>query len=499
MVMVNSLYFYKLKNFFSKNYILSIIFVLSTLFFMYQHYVVLSWDFSAYVLNAKYLFYDGNYFETIRPPLVPFFLGIFLIFGVFGEYLYILFTSVLFLYFNIKISDLIVNNIKFTVDKIYFRCIFYIFSLSSFVLFYGAKEGSELLGLTFFMAFIYFLFKGKVSGYFLGLTFLVRYNFLIFLPLLFFNKSIKKVALNLLSFFLVVLPWFIFNYFIFGNPFVSIINSYALNFTFKDYLFQSFQFLDLKTIIGFSLPFFFFGLLLSIFYLYRNKYLSRGMILLFFGLFLFTLYDYIRIPYKLPRYLFNFSFPLAFFSSIGFLFICRFFKKERKTFFYCKFFLIMFFIINLITAGVISQNESSFSKILNSAGKDIVSLNISHCEVLTPYWTQISYFSDNARPLGKNDVEYSLKNNKIILLFKNAPTIDDNYNLSYLETKVTLKETNDYAFYVGENFRLSTCYKSQKYVENYFIDVCPFISDRFDSYSLSNLSSRLCLFFNRNS
>src|SRR3989344_5483964 len=96
--------FGKLKEFILNNILLTILFLISTIFFISQHYLDLSWDFSAYVINAKFFFYGGDYYEVYRAPLISIFLGIFLILSKFGEYLYILFVCVLFFYSNIRLS-----------------------------------------------------------------------------------------------------------------------------------------------------------------------------------------------------------------------------------------------------------------------------------------------------------------------------------------------------------------------------------------------------------
>ena len=82
-----------------KNKLLVILFVLSTAFFVYQHFINFSWDFATYEDNARYWAGQGSYYETGRPPLVPFLLFI----G--GEYLFIVLSSLLFLYATIKLAD----------------------------------------------------------------------------------------------------------------------------------------------------------------------------------------------------------------------------------------------------------------------------------------------------------------------------------------------------------------------------------------------------------
>src|SRR3989344_4326049 len=128
-----------LKEIKENPYIFSL-FVISTSYFLYQHFTIISWDFSAYVLNAKYLFYHGDYFEVYRAPFAPLILGVFLVFGKISEYLFIIFVSVLFLFSNISLSNTLRKKIKISDEnKIFFNVLFYFFSLSSYVLFYSTQ------------------------------------------------------------------------------------------------------------------------------------------------------------------------------------------------------------------------------------------------------------------------------------------------------------------------------------------------------------------------
>ena len=53
-------------QFIKSNKLMILLFIASTIFFLYQHHVAFSWDFNSYVLNAKYWFADGNYLEDFR-------------------------------------------------------------------------------------------------------------------------------------------------------------------------------------------------------------------------------------------------------------------------------------------------------------------------------------------------------------------------------------------------------------------------------------------------
>ena len=55
-----------LKDFLSKNWLFIVLFVVTTLFFIYQKVNVLSWDFGTYVMNGKYWFANGFYFEPFK-------------------------------------------------------------------------------------------------------------------------------------------------------------------------------------------------------------------------------------------------------------------------------------------------------------------------------------------------------------------------------------------------------------------------------------------------
>src|SRR3989338_9343912 len=88
------------------------LYLFSTIFFLWQHTTGISWDFTSYVLNAKYIFSNGLYFEWYRAPLMPFMLGILSVFGwKLAEYLFIVLVSSLYLFSCIKFSK------KFGIDS----------------------------------------------------------------------------------------------------------------------------------------------------------------------------------------------------------------------------------------------------------------------------------------------------------------------------------------------------------------------------------------------
>src|SRR3989344_3792254 len=141
-----------------KNRYLLLIFILSTSFFIYQHSVNLSWDFSAYVSNAQYWAGDRDYYEPYRPPLMPLSLIILSIFSwKFAEYIFIILVSLLFLYSSSRVAEAL------NVDK----ALFYLFSLSPFALFHGMISGTEILSLSLLELFVVSLIKNITLDFFL--------------------------------------------------------------------------------------------------------------------------------------------------------------------------------------------------------------------------------------------------------------------------------------------------------------------------------------------
>jgi hypothetical protein len=199
-----------------------LIFFLTTIFFIFQHLFVFSWDFIAYVLNAKHIFNGNIYFETFRPPLTSFIIGVFAQITGFAisEILYIIFVNILFCISIILLSKTIDFNPE----------IFYLLLLTPFVLFYGLLNGTELLFVTFLIFGINLILKNNwISGVFIGLSALTRYTGIIFGLLLLFNSGIKNKIKSIILFCVTFIPWFVYNRIEFGNFFTSIADQYFQN------------------------------------------------------------------------------------------------------------------------------------------------------------------------------------------------------------------------------------------------------------------------------
>ncbi|MFH1289811.1 MAG: hypothetical protein ABIH92_00205 [Nanoarchaeota archaeon] len=482
-----------------RNLGISILFVLSTAFFIYQNKINLSWDFASYILNAKYLFYDGIYFEIYRSPIPVVLFGIFLLFGKLSSYLYIIFTSSLFLYSNISLADAIFENPKLNkgLERRYLRFLFYFFSLSAFTLIFGLMLGTELLSLAFFELFLAFLIRGRVSGHFLALAVLSRYNFLFFSFFLLFNKNYKKILANIALFFAILFPWLLFNYIKFGNWFASIVDSYAMNIFFRDYLIQPFNPLVILEVIGLYLPFLILGLIISTIYFIKqkNKLSKSNRIILLFALtFILLILEFERIPLKFERYLFNLTLPVAFFSTLSMAFLINKFKKIKKLLVYT--FVIVFIITTLTLANTLYQNKHHYDRIF-AATEDIEKLDLKECRILSPHWVPLHYLTGNAYPLGGNLISESVWRNEIVLIFKNYTTMDDSFTQEEIETAPKLYETESYIFLAKENLTKHNCARTYVYDPLYTTEHCEIIASKFTKLKLENLALKFCKAINK--
>jgi len=386
-----------------------ILFFIITIFFLWQHSKCFGWDFQAYVLNAKYIFSNGPYFEWGRPPLVPFLIGIFSIFRwKASEYIFI--VTVSFIHF----LSVVFLSKKFKVP-LYFL---YPLSITPLFLKYSVFEGTELLSLSFLQFFVAFL-PTRLSSLFLGLAFLTRYTNLIFFPLLIFKikkKDLKKPK-NLLKkfledagiFLLTISPWLLYNYIYSGHPLTSIMDSYALNIKFRSYIYEPPNILHFIEAINIALPFLILGIL-SGWKIHKRSYV---MILSFLALGIFSYY---RIPLKLSRYLFFILLPCSFFSS-------RFFQliKNKKTL--TCFLITSFLAISLVSGVLFTLKEGDvFKENMNFYKNTVHALKdqINNCTLSSDVYVPLNYLGIKCDIPPRNEIlKYKIEEGYRVLLFKN--------------------------------------------------------------------------------
>jgi hypothetical protein len=389
---------------------LGLLFLFALLFFVLQRAMLFTWDFSVYVLNAKYLFGEGNFFEWAVPPLTPFLLGLLSFFGwKAAEYLYIAFVVLLHFFSSLKLAK------KFGINSM----AFYALSLSPFLLFYGLINGTELLSLSLLQLFLAYMHTLAAPA-FLGLCFLTRYNYVIFFPLLliiFFDKKEKRKKLllfvaDVLIFFVIISPWFLYNYLTTGNALTSLADSYALNIKFREKEAEPFNAIDILKVGSYLLPFAAVGIILALKEKRKKKKLETAIMLLIIFL---TLFQYTKIPLKDARYLFSLLLPFSFFSTITFEKI----KKKKKNIFVpllacCVAISFGIATFALIQARAPEHKVFTYSNILNEL-KPLY----DGCALASNAWPLVNYLGIVSEKTPREEVfDYKIEQGYRILFFK---------------------------------------------------------------------------------
>jgi hypothetical protein len=374
--------------------IIGAIFIISTIFFLYQHSTGYSWDFSVYSMNAQYFAGSGHYFEWLRPPLAPAIMAFFSVLGqMAAEYFFIIIVSITYLY-----SCMIFAG-KYRIN----RAAFYVFSLSVFTLAFGMKAGTEMLSLSLMQFFLAHLYEKK-SGIFLGLSVLARYSSIIFIILLVFQKNIKKITISFMLCFIVISPWLFYNWYHTGSPLTSIAEQYGQNSKFrtemKDYFHGTPEFspLDLLLAVNITLPLMLLGIYARI-----RKLSKHDMAVLF--VLAVSLLIYTATPLKEPRYLFLMVLPAAYFSTIS---LEKFVRKKWHIFV-----LVSFAIISLaLLVFYPYQNEEAFFY-------KNVAAQAENCSVKSDIWVPLNYYGAVAEPLMSwQEINYSIEQGYRIIFTK---------------------------------------------------------------------------------
>ncbi len=418
-----------------------ILFLASTLFFLYQHAINTSWDFTVYVSNAKYWAGQSALFEAIRPPVMPFAI---LLLGIFGwktaEYLYIIAASLLFAYSSIAFAR------AFKVNE----NVFYLFSLTPLVLFYGLINGAELPSLAFLeLSVVFSLRKSWLAGIFLALACLSRYNLLAFVPLLVLQRNVKTIFQSILAFFIMFVPWFAYNFWEYGNFFTSIADSYAMNFLYRSYLIQPVRYEHFVMAAAWLLPLVVWGICLLL--RQWKSVLGKGNLLSFakrewaslmiVAIIILTAYQYAQTPVKSARYLISLAAPIAYFSAISFK------KLQEKRPHLAKAAIFAFILFNVVWLGNqdtsnVYQTDSGYRTAISA----LENLSIVDCRTMSNVWPVLHYFGKNAEPAPRRElVNKTLADGDFFLLFYSAGEPDWAMNRTFLRTLPVLAETNTFA------------------------------------------------------
>jgi len=486
-----------LRGFIKDNKISFILFLTATLFFIFQHYHHLAWDFSAYVLNAEYLFHGGGYFEVYRAPLISFILGPLLVFGKFAEYLFIILISGFFFYSVLSLSDVLYMKYfyKYNIEKEFLRMLFVFFCFNPFVLMHGLLNGTELLAVSFFILFLVDFIKNNYSGHWLALAVLSRYNFLIFLPFLLFNKDWKKILKNMGLFVAVIFPWLLFNFIKYGNWFASILDSYYLNILSRESMTQPFQLSQLFPVFNWFIIFFVLGLATVVWKISKKHSLkSFKYEILFFIIGFFLFYDFYTTPFKIIRYTFNFFLPIAFFCVLGVSFLINKLKTKKNI---KKILLIVLIVGFVLSLGFLINEEygNYDNSIFFDVQKDIKNLGLGKCTVYSPHWVPLNYYHENSYLL-TSGIGNAVSSKSLVVIFKNIETMDDYFNRENFDDYNVLLERNSYLIFGRENLTEENCNLWRGYDYPIKEDPCDVVTEKFEESSLEKPATDLCELIN---
>lgn len=394
---------------------ITVLFLLSTSLFLYQHSTGVSWDFSVFSLNADYLLTGRGYFEWGRPPLPA-------VLMFFGEYSYIILVSFIGLVACLKFCDE------------YDLCpeVFYALILSPYALFMGFQVGTEFLLLSLTLLFFAYISSG-LGGFFLSLTVLTQYRVLLNSVFLFFSG--RKFWHALLLTFLTFAPWLLFNFYFAGNPLYSLLDQYAKNIVFRSADF-SFNFNHLLLVTGFALPLAVYGFSTSF---NRNRRIDLMMVVLL----VVKLVSYLFVPFKTARYLFDLIIPVAYFSARG---------LERFNY-------RVAFVITVLTFLFFTSLLPFFR--LESPDKylRVKSLINDSCMVLSNSWVFLDYFGVNAGPAPRQGyVLDRLTKGYTLVFFRNVYDPSYVFNDSFVDSLPVV--INESEFFVVD---LEPCLASYSY------------------------------------
>ncbi len=434
------------EQLFSKDYLFYLLLAFSTSFFVYQHSTGISWDFSAYVLNAKYIFSSGIYFEWARPPLAPLMIGAFSIFGwAAAEYAYIIFVSLLFAYSSVLFAK------HAGIDK----TLYYMLALTPFALNFGLSIGTELLQLALLQLSLAWLHSSRF-GVFVSLLSLSHYSKIVYTFLAFFKKDAKKIIATLAIVLAFFAPWLLANYLLTGDALTSIADQYALSVKFRDYMKIPASIDDVTAVGGYYLLLLPLGM-----YAARRKLLEEALHLkkaigivykpiaypsmdvkqtsitlgakpleeknlVILAVLLISLLTYVLIPHKEARYLFTMTLPLAYFSclAVGKL------RMWRE-------------IALLIVAMNATLALANFTP-LESAGR-FTSVQADNCMLSSNAWVYLDYFGKNAEPYpGKQFVLDEIESGNRIILFKGLPEPDYLSDRKFMDSLPKITENENY-------------------------------------------------------
>jgi hypothetical protein len=440
-------FFAKIQGFVFENKFFCLLFFLSLIFFIWQHYLHVSWDFAAYALNAKHIFLTPGYFEPFRPPLVPLLVGFFSVFGLkAAEFFFIIFVSIVFAYSSFKFAKTLGFN----------PLIFYALSLNFYTLNYGLLVGTELLSVALIeLSIVMIAKKNSLAGFFVGLAGLTRYHLLGLGSLLFFQVNPKNILKSIILFCATIFVWLAINYLVLGNFFASIADSYALNFVSRQYMDYPMQLAHFAVAQNILIPFFLLGIGFSLHSVWKNLMNNKKIFeklegarinLLMFFLLGYSIYSYAVTPWKDPRYLFTILLPTVYFAYTGLNFVAKKAGIRRLALVVS----LTLFAASYVSAIFVFSNFVEDVSRHQEAAQELESLRLNNCKVLSNSWVYMNYFGIPTTPFpNKNVIQKRISEGTILVMFQRIgePLYAEDAN--FMDSLPALSKGKDY-YIIGD-------------------------------------------------
>lgn len=435
-------------------FLISLMFIL--LLVLNYYFPALKWDENAYLGNARSHIAKSNFTEDFRYPLLEYFIAFFWLFT--GESVFI--AKLLIMVFTLSTI-----YIFYLTSEIYFKkdafIITLLFSLSPLIFEWGYRVYSDIPALFFLLLSFYLILisnkKQKIvflAGIAGSLAFLMRFPAALF-PFsagiyFLFKKEYKKSIVFSLGFMSLLLPWMIYNYAVYSNPFWDFFAQWEIvaKYTLMEppiYLFKNLM--HLLNVLLFFLP---FGIY-SVFKEKRDKKIKNSFILISTYILIFLTVNSFIFKLKLARYSLIVLPFFCIFCYKGFLFMLNCFKKYKQEKYYriiaysvLFFILISFFISALITefkqaycgrGGAIEQSIDYIKK---------TTTNSDH--ILSNFWPSFGYsanvkvnslWSENVSSLiSQYDSKYIVLSQSVGGVYFNKTLLDKTPELE-LEKKIT--------------------------------------------------------------
>ena len=153
--------------------------------------------------------------------------------------------------------------------------------------------------------------------------------------------------------------------------------------------------------------------------------------------------------------------------------------------------LMIAFILSISVASEQSIRVDASDIMYIEAATGIIQLGLTECQILSPHWVPVNYYTGNVR-FFPYTIQESIDNNEIALIFHQYPTMDDQFNRSELDKYPQLKRTEKYIIIANEDITNKTCKRTTGYSNPMTSEPCNALSEKFHSPFMSTTFLKTC-------